>query len=172
MTWGTVLKGCCIRKAMKRCSNEKLLGYTASSPLQCTDVLTSWPFPTDGTIGLRWWSPPTEKHQETFHSKQETISHSVITPTEWENRPLSVEKHSFFSFLKKTFDQNLSMILSIWAPSSNLLWLRFHWYDGPTLAKKYVNSSWLFLQHCSWRTSKLRTFCFSSSRLFEAGWLT
>lgn len=60
------------------------------------------------------------------------------------------------------------MILSIWAQSSNLLWLRFQCYGGPTLAQKYVNSSWLFLQHWSWQTSKSRTFCLCSSRLFEA----
>lgn len=76
-----------------------------------------------------------------------------------------------FSFLKK-IDQNISIILNIWAQSSNFLWLRLQCYGGPILAQEYVNSSRLFLQHWSWQASKSRTFCFYSSQLFEARWLT
>lgn len=57
-------------------------------------------FPADRNILLRCWKPPTRK-QESFYSKQETVSPSPITPAEWESRALSVGTYSFLDFSRK-----------------------------------------------------------------------
>lgn len=103
-------------------------------PLQCADILISWGvFQLTGLLCLDDGDLQQKNTKRLFTPSRK---HRVITPTEWENRSLSVGKCSLFSFLKKSFDQSLSMILSIRAPSSNFLWLRFHWYDGPTTRKE------------------------------------
>lgn len=77
------------------------------------------------------------------------------------------QENRAFSFFKKILTKIWAWFWTYGAKSSNFLWLRFQCYGGPILTQKYVNSSWLFLQHWCWQTSKSRTFCLCSSWLFE-----
>lgn len=120
-------------------------------------------------------NPQTEKHPVTFNPEQK-LFHNLIQEDERKTGIIFNRKIWLLAFSRKILGKK-NIMIRVWfwtygAQSLNFQWLRFQCYGGPIFAQKFVNSSWLFLQHRSWQASKSKTFCLCSSRLFEARWLT
>lgn len=118
----------------------------------------------------RGWDPKQTETQNlvAFNPEQEPWFCGLLQ-ARMEDQHHFQQENIAFSFFKTILTKIWAWFWTYGAQSSNFPWLRFQCYGGPILAQKYVNSSWLFLQHWCWQTSKSGTFCRCSSWLFEVG---